>query len=79
VIDPRGLSFVEWSGRSAPLLVAYGTVPIARSEHDWAGWAAAVISFSQFGGVNAPQPHRFSGWRDWALQFNLSVSLTFGI
>lgn len=79
MIDPRHLDFAAWSSQTALLISGYGTVPIARDEKDWQGWAAQVINFSQFGGINAPLPQRFPDWRSWAFAFNLSVGLTLGI
>jgi hypothetical protein len=73
MIDPRGLTFPHWASQTTLLIVPYGTVPVPDERH-WQGWAAAVISFPQFGSIGAPQPAMFKRWEDWAHIFNLQLS-----
>lgn len=73
ILDPRGLTVVEWTDRVNPFLGRYGTIPILDSPVKWRDWAAAVILFPGISGFNPPNPFQFERWMDWVDAFNKAV------
>jgi hypothetical protein len=68
-------NFEEWADQTNLLLSRYGTMPTIISYKDWDRWACAVLMFPQISGQNPPAPSRYSDWRSWARDFNLTVNL----
>jgi len=77
IIDPTGLSAVEWCNRvSGELSSLVSPFPLRR-ERDWKIWARNVVRVPAVSAVSPPNPDAFEDWRDWAFRFNQAIySLT---
>ncbi len=67
MIDPRGMSLVDWAD-SLVLLVngqgwAFGRVT---NEADWQDWAVGFVRAGGLATRTLPDPHAFTDWRKWA-------------
>jgi hypothetical protein len=70
VVDPRGLSVIEWADYTTNNIEAFGVVGRLDSEDSWMEWAQNVASLSEMQRRGVPPPYMYSSWRDWALDFN---------
>lgn len=71
MINPIGMTAVEWTDRMA-LLLRVSTLRIDREE-DWKAWARHVIQSPEISRYNPPQPETFDEWTEWAWRFNQTV------
>lgn len=73
MIDPIGMSAVEWTDRMNQLLP--GDILPLRIDRpqDWRAWARHVIQSPRLSRYNPPNPDQFSNWAEWAQRFNQSV------
>jgi hypothetical protein len=75
IIDPRGLSVIEWTDFMADELSGFSTAPRLVSPEDWQGWALAVCQSPRIAAFNPPNPTVFASWLEWAERFNSAVDL----
>lgn len=66
MIDPRGLTVVEWADYVVPEVEAYGNVGRLDDADDWRAWANRVASLSEMQKRGVPSPFQFTGWEEWA-------------
>lgn len=71
MIDPIGMTAVEWTDRMA-ILLPVTTMKINR-EQDWRVWARHVLQATEISRYNPPQPDAFDDWTEWARRFNQTV------
>lgn len=71
MIDPRGLTVVEWCDRMIPALESYGTIGRLDNPDEWRDWARRAYNLTASLRQNVPSPDWFSDWQDWANAFNL--------
>lgn len=72
MINPTGMTAVEWTDRMAQLLPNITPLKISREE-EWGKWAFHVVQTSEISKYNPPNPDLFSDWREWAYRFNQMV------
>jgi hypothetical protein len=70
MVDPRGLSVIEWADYTTTNLEAFGVVGRLDREDDWRTWAQNVASLAEMQRRTVPPPYMYSDWRDWAVEFN---------
>jgi hypothetical protein len=75
IIDPRGLSVIEWTDFMADELLGLSLTPRLDHASDWRGWALVVVQSPQISRFNPPNPYEFTDWRHWAERFNQTVLL----
>lgn len=72
MIDPRGMSVIEWTDRMAQLLPNITPLKLYRPE-DWRVWARHVLQSTSISRYNPPNPDQFEDWTLWADRFNQTV------
>lgn len=72
MIDPRGMTAIEWTDRMALLLPGVSPLKLDPGQ-DWKTWARHVIQYPSISQYNPPNPDRFDDWVEWASRFNQSV------
>lgn len=75
MIDPRGLSVIEWTDFMTTPLLGYSQPPRLDDPHDWKIWALMVVQAPRIASFNPPNPLEFADWRQWAERFNQAVAL----
>jgi hypothetical protein len=75
IIDPRGLSVVEWTDFMADELVRYSLPPRLDDPTRWQAWALSVCQSPRIAAFNPPNPLTYSHWSEWAERFNQTVDL----
>lgn len=70
MIDPRGMTPIEWTDRMA-LLLRVQPLKLSRNE-DWRAWARHVKQDPSIARHNPPDPDFFE-FEDWAFRFNQVV------
>ncbi len=76
VIDPRGLTVMDWTDSMALLLRDNTSAMKLQDPEKWREWASNLIGDPDFVGQNTPDPFQFDDWREWAMRFNSTVELT---
>lgn len=71
MIQPIGMTAVEWTDRMA-LLLPVNPLKIER-DRDWRAWARHVIQSPLISKYNPPNPDLFGDWVSWAERFNQLV------
>lgn len=72
MIDPIGMTAVDWCNRMALLLPVI--VPMrVESDDQWKDWARHVIQHPTISKYNPPIPDGFEEWSLWAMRFNQTV------
>lgn len=74
MIDPTGMTAIEWTDRMSQLLPNILPVKIHREE-EWRDWANHVCQAASISRYNPPNPAQFADWREWADRFNDTVPL----
>lgn len=74
MINPIGMTAVEWTDRMALLLTDVAPLKLNRDE-DWRAWARHLCQIASISRYNPPNPEQFSDWREWAERFNNTVRL----
>ncbi|WP_455363614.1 hypothetical protein [[Eubacterium] cellulosolvens] len=74
-IDPRGMTFTDWSDRVNGVLVNRTPWRFDGDESEWREWAQHLKDHPDFQGQNIPQPEAFADWEEWAMRFNQTVEL----
>jgi|APCry1669192010_1035390.scaffolds.fasta_scaffold71641_2 hypothetical protein len=69
VIDPRGMTVMEWTDRMIPLLIEYGNIGKLDKPSNWQEWARSVILINQQWQNSVPNPYQFKDWLEWAERF----------
>lgn len=73
IIDPRGLTAIEWTDYMADEL---SVLPMKLfREDEWRDWARHVIQDPNISKHNPPDPDQFEHWMEWAFRFNEAVPL----
>ena len=75
VIDPRGMSVIDWTDNMGFLLDKMVTVERLDDPTKWREWATNILDTPNFEGQNAPDPYQFESWVEWAMRFNQVVEL----
>lgn len=75
IIDPRGLSVIEWTDYMTDELVGFSAPPRLDDPAEWLAWALAVCQSPRIAAFNPPSPIPFRDWREWAERFNQVVDL----
>lgn len=75
MIDPRGLTAIQWCDSTALALSDLVTVPILSREEEWPMWAISVSSNTRISAFHPPDPRHFTDWREWAMRFVQAVPL----
>lgn len=73
MIDPRGMTVIQWTDRMAETL-PFPTLRLLE-EDDWRGWARNLIQYPSVSKFNPPDPEFFIDWQTWAERFNQVVEL----
>lgn len=74
VIDPRGLTSLEWVDTMADLLS--GVIPFMKLDNgeQWREWGYHARQTLSLRGILTPDPDAYEGWEDWAMRFNQVIS-----
>lgn len=72
MINPAGMTAIEWTDRMALLLPEVTAMKIFH-ETDWRAWARHVLQSPRVARFNPPNPDYFDNWRVWADRFNQVV------
>lgn len=75
IIDPRGLTVIEWTDYMTDELVGFSAPPRLDDPAEWRTWALAVCQSPRIAAFNPPSPIHFRDWREWAERFNQTVDL----
>lgn len=75
ILDPRGMSVVEWTDRINLDLGVHGIVPRLDDAEGWRDWAASILLLPGVARQLPPDPYEFADWRQWAFRFNEMVEL----
>lgn len=75
VIDPRGLSVIEWTDYMNDSLLGFSLAPRLDHPDEWRGWALAVCQSPRISARNPPNPLQYDNWQEWAERFNQAVEL----
>jgi hypothetical protein len=75
IIDPRGLTVIEWTDYMNDELLGFSLPPRLDSESDWQGWALSVCQSPRIAAFNPPNPLHYLDWMEWADRFNQAVEL----
>lgn len=75
IIDPRGLSVIEWTDYMADELVGYTLAPRLDVPALWQSWALSVCQAQRIAQFNPPNPLEYADWSEWAERFNQTVEL----
>ena len=75
MIDPRGMSVVQWTDAASVTLASLGPIPALYEEEDWPLWAETVMTIPEIAIYSPPDPRRFNSWRDWAQRFVEAIPL----
>lgn len=67
--------FEEWADQMSLFLDPYGIAPTILSPLEWQQWAYEVCQIQAIAACNPPSPEYYKRWREWAKDFNLTVSL----
>lgn len=73
IIDPRGLTAVEWCDYTADNLAGIVAPMKISGEAEWKDWARHAVQNPRLGGLNPPNPNYFEDWREWADRFNQAI------
>ncbi len=66
MIDPRGLTFQEWSDAIIFTLPTSWQLSDAVPEDDWRVFAAQLMRVPELSSRIVPDPSQFTDWREWA-------------
>ncbi len=67
IVDPRGISFADWS---ASLVTDLPTIPYVQyTGGSWQDWAAQYSNTPALGQFNIPNPYNYQDWKMWAFEF----------
>lgn len=69
IIDPRGMTAVDWCSQMTLGLDKYGAIPAIRDGSEWRRWANIVVQLPAAQLVQAPFPESFETWEQWAIRF----------
>jgi hypothetical protein len=75
IIDPRGLSVIEWTDFMTDELSGFSTPPRLDDPQQWQGWALVVCQSPRIARFNPPNPYQYANWLEWAERFNQTVEL----
>jgi hypothetical protein len=75
VIDPRGLTVIEWCDFMTDELTGFSQPPRLDSAEEWQFWALTVCQSPRIAGFNPPNPLEYQDWLVWAERFNQVVDL----
>lgn len=75
MIDPHGLSVMQWTDFMTQNLTGFSEPPRLDNPDDWHVWALTVTLSPRIAAFNPPNPLQFSDWRQWAERFNQTVVL----
>lgn len=75
IIDPRGLSVIEWTDFMTDELLGFSLPPRLDDPTTWQTWALSVCQSPRIAVFNPPNPRQFTDWREWADRFNQAVDL----
>lgn len=70
IIQPDGLTLMQWTDYTGDGLTAYGPVPRLEDETRWQDWGATVLGMGTLRDTMFPNPYNFTDWREWADRFN---------
>ena len=69
IIDPRPMTFVDWTSQMTPSLDPFGSMMRIDREEQWREWALAacrLLGLSQ----DTLNPYGFSDPKTWAIRFS---------
>jgi hypothetical protein len=75
IIDPRGLTVIEWTDYMADELVGFSLPPRLDDPEQWRMWALIVSQSPAVAAFNPPNPLQYLDWSEWAERFNQTVDL----
>jgi hypothetical protein len=75
IIDPRGLTVIEWTDYMTDELVGFTTAPRLDVAEQWRMWALAVCQSPNLAAFSPPNPLQYEDWQEWAERFNQAVDL----
>lgn len=70
VIDPRGLSAIDWVDYTSDLFSGVVPLMVLRTGLEWRLWGYHVRQTLSLQGILTPDPDAYSNWLDWAFRFN---------
>jgi hypothetical protein len=70
VVNPLGMTFVEWADAIALVNVTQVPTMKAMSEDDWQRWAVSFLNSTGRLTQLLPNPYTFESWRLWAQRTN---------
>jgi hypothetical protein len=66
VIDPRGLTLMQWADSVVLSLSDAWSFGSLEDEERWQGWATGLVR--AFANQSVPDPYGFDDWREWAMR-----------
>lgn len=72
MINPEGMTAVEWTDRMSLLLPEVLVMKINRDD-EWKAWARHVLQSPRVSRYNPPNPDSYEDWKLWADRFNQTV------
>ncbi len=75
MIDPRGLSVMDWTDSMSFLLDSESPIMRLDNPDNWRIWARNFIGDPDLVGQNMPDPDYFEDWEEWAMRLNSTVDL----
>jgi len=75
ILDPRGLSVMQWTDFMTNELIGFSQPPRLDDPLSWRTWALTVCQSPRIAAFSPPNPFQFSDWREWAERFNQTVVL----
>lgn len=74
MIDPRGMTVLDWTDSMAPVLDRYGVTARLDDPTQWREWGRLICDIPAVRAQAPPEPEMFDDWMMWAMEFD-SVSL----
>ncbi len=68
MIDPRGLTLLQWADATILALEPTWGVGKLIDERSWQDWATQLYRAAPFVGRELPDPYQFTDWSEWAMR-----------
>lgn len=75
IIDPQGLTPVEWCDRMVNELKTFGQFQVLTPSGNWQDWATQLLYQPKLDKFKIPHPQDFSSFEEWAMRFNEVVQI----
>ena len=74
VVNPDGMTAMEWTAAMHINLERFGAIPILQNDKNWQDWGASISSLSSLNGMVIPNPYEFNDFQGWAQRLNETLS-----